>query len=241
MPKRPYFLAPITMAAPISSSQRRQRLQDGPRSVRIVKDVLRVGHWRTGEESAGASEFWNVTPAVLADLTRNFDLARSRGFRPTLQVTHNPQSDDDLLAYVDEMKVLGDRLFVAALVTPAQAKYLRSPVMKVSVRADRDWQDPKGHRYSVITTHVAVTDRPCVSGQESFRALSSGWPMCPPRTAVSARLFAQPVPTKAVALSSRAPAAPSSQAQFEDRLRRAEELAKRRGISVAAAMSFIPR
>jgi len=239
MAKRVYYLAPFTLAPATSSPQRRQRLQDGPRSVRIVKDVLRVGRWNTGADSVGVPDFWNVTPAVLAELTRNFHLASSRGFRPTLQVTHNPRNNDDLLAYIDEMKVLGDRLYVAAVVTPAQAKYLSSPVMKVSLRADGDWTDPRGNRYSLAATHVAVTDRPCVSGQDSFRVMAD-WPKCPPRTAVSARLFAQPLRSGVVALSSRVPAPQSSQAAFNERFARAEELAKRRGISVAQAMAYIP-
>lgn len=37
------------------------------------------------------------------------------------------------------------------------------------------------------------------------------------------------------------PSAPSAQALFNDRFRRAEELAQRRGISVAQAMQFIPQ
>lgn len=233
MGKRAYFLAPITMAAPISTVSRRRRLQEGPRSVRLVKDVLRIGRWKTGDDSVGFDEFWNVTPAVLHDLSRNFHLARARGFRPTLQVTHNPRSDDDLLAYIDELKVLGDRLWMSAVVTPAQAEFLRSPSMLVSVRADPDWTDPKGFRYPVVLNHVAVTDRPCVTGQQPFRVLSAGWPVNVARAST----------TRAVALSSssRATTPQSSQAAFNDRFQRAEELAKRRGISVAAAMTFIPR
>lgn len=149
---------------------------DASRSVRLVKDVLKVGRWKTGYDDAGRPEFWDVTPATLADIAINFNAMRTNGVGSNLGKTHGDENllihPDDLIAPIEAVKVAGDTLWIASYVTPEQAKYLANPAMKVSVGVVPNWQDGTGKTYSMALVHVAVTDRPVVAGQGPFLALA---------------------------------------------------------------------
>lgn len=149
---------------------------DANRSVRLVKDVLKVGRWKTGYDDAGRPEFWDVTPAVLANIATNFAAMKTNGVGSNLGKTHGDENllihPDDLIAPIEAVKVAGDTLWIASYVTPDQAKYLENPAMKVSVGVVPNWQDGRGKTYSMALVHVAVTDRPVVAGQGPFLALA---------------------------------------------------------------------
>lgn len=149
---------------------------DANRSVRLVKDVLKVGNWKTGYDDAGRPEMWTVTPAVLANIARDFDTMKANGVGSNLGKTHGDENllihPDDLIAPIEAVKVAGDTLWIASYVTPEQAKYLENPAMKVSVGVVPNWQDGRGKTYSMALVHVAVTDRPVVAGQGPFLALA---------------------------------------------------------------------
>lgn len=149
---------------------------DANRSVRLVKDVLKVGRWKTGYDEAGRPEFWDVTPAVLANIARDFHAMKTAGVGSNLGKTHGDENllihPDDLIAPIEDVKVAGDTLWIASYVTPEQAKYLENPAMKVSVGVVPNWQDGRGKTYSMALVHVAVTDRPVVAGQGPFLALA---------------------------------------------------------------------
>lgn len=149
---------------------------DANRSVRLIKDVLKVGNWKTGYDDAGRPEMWAVTPAVLANIARDFDAMKANGVGSNLGKTHGDENllihPDDLIAPIEAVKVAGDTLWIASYVTPEQAKYLENPAMKVSVGVVPNWQDGRGKTYSMALVHVAVTDRPVVAGQGPFLALA---------------------------------------------------------------------
>lgn len=151
---------------------------DANRSIRLVKDVLKVGRWKTGYDDAGRPEFWDVTPAVLANIAKDFDAMKAAGVGSNLGKTHGDENllihPDDLIAPIEAVKVAGDTLWIASYVTPEQAKYLENPAMKVSVGVVPNWQDGRGKTYSMALVHVAVTDRPVVAGQGPFLALADG-------------------------------------------------------------------
>lgn len=119
---------------------------------------------------------WSVTPAVLANIARDFDAMKANGVGSNLGKTHGDENllihPDDLIAPIEAVKVAGDTLWIASYVTPEQAKYLENPAMKVSVGVVPNWQDGRGKTYSMALVHVAVTDRPVVAGQGPFLALA---------------------------------------------------------------------
>lgn len=149
---------------------------DASRSVRLVKDVLKVGRWKTGYDDAGKAEFWDVTPAVLANIAKGFHAMKAAGVGSNLGKTHGDENllihPDDLIAPIEDVLVAGDTLWIASYVTPEQAKYLENPAMKVSVGVVPNWQDGRGKTYAMALVHVAVTDRPVVAGQGPFLALA---------------------------------------------------------------------
>ena len=151
---------------------------DANRSVRLVKDVLKVGRWKVGYDDSGRPEFWDVTPAVLNNIAKDFNAMKANGVDSNLGKTHGDDNllihPDDLIAPIEAVKVAGDTLWIASYVTAEQAKYLANPAMKVSVGVVPNWQDGRGKTYPLALVHVAVTDRPVVAGQGPFLALADG-------------------------------------------------------------------
>jgi hypothetical protein len=147
---------------------------------RIVKDVVRVGRYFLGYDAAGKERFWNITPQVLAQMAENFRQMKANGQRPNLGKTHGDLETllihpDELMAPIDDLRVVGETLWMAAYVTPDDAKYLANPARKVSIGSLPNYSDAENRRYpgdSVL--HVAVTDRPAVNGQGPFVAMADG-------------------------------------------------------------------
>ncbi len=142
---------------------------------RVVKDVLRVGRWKTGATMAGPT-FWEVKPQTLRTLADQYRLAQSRGISHNLVKGHgDPHSGavhaDDLVSPLDQVFVANDTLWVSAYVTPAEARTLCNPAQKVSVRVMEHWLDGAGRSYPLMLLHVALVDEPVVDSQGPFRQL----------------------------------------------------------------------
>lgn len=145
---------------------------------RLVKDVLRVGKWKVGEDANGNPVFWNVGKKTLDRIANNVRQAQSRGVALNLGKTHGDAvtkliHPNDLIAPYDQVIVEGDTLWISVYVTPEQARYLSNPAMKVSPGVYDNWQDGLGNIYPTQLIHVAVTDSPVVTGQGPFVALSN--------------------------------------------------------------------
>ncbi|MFH5805434.1 hypothetical protein [Alienimonas sp. DA493] len=142
---------------------------------RVVKDVIRVGTYRVRDEANGGRELdWTVTEPLLTALADAHKTARSRGFATVLGKTHgDPQTrlihPDDQIGNVGDMAVADGTLWMSAYVTPAEAKRLANPSMKVSPYILAGKADTGGHVYPARAWHVAVTDNPRVYGQGPFR------------------------------------------------------------------------
>lgn len=146
---------------------------------RIVKDVLHTGQWRVGNDPTGKPRFWEVKDGTLGEICRQYKLARSRGVSsnlywgaPTSDNQHNVSSRD-AIAPIDDLVVVGGRLYATQYVTPQQAAELSNPAHKVSVRVQPEWTDGAGHTYPLMLEHVAIVDQPVVSGQGSFFELAN--------------------------------------------------------------------
>ena len=143
---------------------------------RIVKDVLRTGRWLAGT-TGGGSSWWVVTPGTLEQVAKSFRLARGNGVAPNLIYDHGDVktgqvSGRDIIAEIDDVRVQGDTLWIAAYVTPAQARQLSLPANKVSVGVDETWHDGRGRTYRHFLAHVGVVDLPVVDSQGPFLTLS---------------------------------------------------------------------
>lgn len=144
---------------------------------RVVKDVLRVGRWKVGLDESGKPVFWNVTPQVLASLSQTTKARLASGDAINFGKSHGDEDllipTDELIAPIDDVLVSGDVLWVSAYVTPAQAEYLANPSRKVSVGVLDNYTAGDGQQYPLALAHVAVTDRPVVTGQGRFMALAN--------------------------------------------------------------------
>lgn len=144
---------------------------------RVVKDVLRLGKWKVGFDSTGQAVFWNVTPAVLAALVNTTAARMKSGDAVNLGKSHGDENllipVDELIAPIDGIQESGGVLWVTSYVTPEQARYLSNPAIKVSVGVLTDYIAGDGARYEIALAHVAATDRPVVTGQGRFLALTN--------------------------------------------------------------------
>lgn len=168
-------LAPPDFGPP-KYSRAMQSQHPGKPYTRLVKDALRVGKW-LATNSDGGQSWWQVTRQTLKDIAASFQLARRNGVAPNLIWDHgNPLtgivSGRDLLAEIDDVRVEGDTLWIAAYVTPSQARQLRLPVNKVSIGYEPLWRDGQGRPYPHFLSHVGVVDLPVVDSQGPFLTLS---------------------------------------------------------------------
>lgn len=148
---------------------------------RVVKDVLRVGKWKIGTDSAGRPQLWDVTARELATLATSHQRATARGVAMNLTKSHGNLSTgivptDELICPIDEMIVANGVLWVSCYVTPQQARYLMNPACKVSPGIWDDWSDGYGNVYPSKMLHVAVTDHPVIPGQGAFIAMTNSRP-----------------------------------------------------------------
>lgn len=149
---------------------------DAGKTERVLKDVLKVGRWKTGYDEAGRPEFWDVSPATLENIAKDFHAMKAAGVGSNLGKGHGDDNliiaSDDLIAPIADIKIANNTLWIACYVTPEEKQYLRNPARKVSVGVVPNWQDGRGKTYSMALVHVAVTDRPVVAGQGPFLALA---------------------------------------------------------------------
>lgn len=140
---------------------------------RLVKDVLRVGRWRSGQGTQ-----WTVTRDTLREIQQNTRAAIGNGNSINLCMTHGGPDGVvhplDLVAPIDQVIISGDTLYCSFYVTPKQAEMLRNPAMKVSVRATPKWTDGASKTYGTMLLHVAVCDLPVMARQDPFRDLATG-------------------------------------------------------------------
>lgn len=175
-------MKPPTLPAGFSPprfSPQQQAANPSQPMTRLVKDVLRVGRWKIGSDSAGRPQLWDVTPAVLVALATSHQRATARGVAMNLTKSHGDLRTgivptDELICPIDEMIVSGNgTLWVSCYVTPQQARYLMNPACKVSPGIWDDWIDGLGNRYATKMLHVAVTDHPVIPGQGPFVTLAN--------------------------------------------------------------------
>ena len=145
---------------------------------RVCKDVLRVGKWKVGFSESGDPIFWEVTPQVLAELELNFKKQKEKGIEHPLCWGHTEQGKADIdsrevLSQIDEVKVVGDTLWVSSYVNPVQSVSLQNTKRQVSIGSLNDYEDGEGELFpgwSLI--HVAVVEHPVVHAQDGFVQLS---------------------------------------------------------------------
>lgn len=140
---------------------------------RMIKDVLRVGTFHVGP---GA---WKVEPQTLVQMAANFAKRKQRGHAVNLVKTHGDAQSkvvhpDDILLDIDDVRIVGDEMYVSAYVDDEQHRYLSNPALKVSIRAADRWMDGDGQKYGTCLLHVAVVDQPIMGGQQPFRELANG-------------------------------------------------------------------
>lgn len=156
---------------------------DAIRTVRVVKEVLPVGKHKAGYDESGNVQYWNVDSPELAQILNDFQAQKTAGETPNLGKTHGDDDliihPDDLIAPIDDMKIVGDSLWMSSYVTPEQAEYLSNPARKTSIAVIPN-HNYAGKVYKRYVAHVAVTDRPAVPGLSTFLALAdSGGSMNP--------------------------------------------------------------
>jgi len=171
-------LPPLPNLAPARFTLADQRADLSAPRTRLVKDVLRVGRWKVGQDERGQPVWWEVTRDTLRSIAREFSLAQSRGVAQNLVWGHGDPltrivDPRDLIAPLDQVFVEGDTLWVSAYVTPEQARDLRNPARKVSVRVMENWSDGAGRHYPIMLLHVAVVDQPVLAGQGPFVDLAN--------------------------------------------------------------------
>lgn len=145
---------------------------------RVCKDVLRVGKWKVGFSESGDPIFWEVTPQVLTELELNFNKQKKKGIEHPLCWGHTEQGKSDIdsrevLSQIDEVKVVGDTLWISSYVNPVQSVSLQNTKRQVSIGSLNDYEDGEGEQFpgwSLI--HVAVVEHPVVHAQDGFLQLS---------------------------------------------------------------------
>lgn len=145
---------------------------------RLVKDVLRVGRWKEGFDGRGKPIIGEYTPEKLTTIFNNAVAMLKSGHAVNIGKNHGDDqltiATDDLISPIDDIRMENGIIWVSTYVTPAQAAYLENPAMKVSAGLYRDYPSGDGVIYRGPTMlHVAVTDRPVVTGQGPFVALSN--------------------------------------------------------------------
>lgn len=168
---------PRGFAPPRFTPQHQAENPDQPMT-RLVKDVIRLGRWKTGTDAMGRPEMWDVTPLELSELAFAHMRSAGRGVAMNLTKSHGNLATgivptDELICPIDEMIVSNGVLWVSCYVTPEQARYLMNPACKVSPGVWPDWSDGLGNRYPLRMLHVAVTDNPVIPGQGPFLALAN--------------------------------------------------------------------
>lgn len=144
-------------------------------TVRVIKDILHCGKHKIGFDEAGNQIYWTVTPQKLAEILKDFKLAKSINSPANLGKTHGNDDllihPDDLIAPVDDLRIANDVLWMSAYVTPEEAEYLKKPARLVSPAFIPNYERA-GHRFTEYLTHVAVTDRPVQTNQLPFLAMA---------------------------------------------------------------------
>lgn len=178
---------------------------------RVVKDVLRVGTWRTGWDKESKLPTFNYfTPTDLKMIEASFregqrigeasNLGKTHGIERALreieeQIKDLPEAEkrkrrkelrdalvredalihpDDILQPISNTVFDGKTLWIESYVTPEQAKYLTTNNgRKVSVGLKRNYQSGNGAVLPVWMKHVAITDRPVVTGQGNWVAMAN--------------------------------------------------------------------
>jgi hypothetical protein len=171
-------LPALPSLAPARFPPAEQRADPTAPRTRLIKDVLRVGRWKVGQDARGQPVWWAVSRNTLGEIARQFQLAQSRGIAQNLVWGHGDPATKivdprDLIAPLDQVIHEGDTLWVSAYVSPQQARELRNPANKVSVRVMENWTDGAGRHYPIMLLHVAVVDQPVLDSQGPFVDLAN--------------------------------------------------------------------
>lgn len=155
-----------------------QAANPGKALTRLIKDVLRVGRWKEGFDAQGRPIFGDYDEPKLTTILNNAVAMIASGHAINVGKSHGDEQliipPDELIAPVDAVKLSNGVLWVSMYVTPAQADYLSNPARKVSAGLYSDYPSGDAKIYAGPTMlHVAVTDRPVVTGQGPFIALSN--------------------------------------------------------------------
>ncbi|NDF13178.1 MAG: hypothetical protein EB060_10260, partial [Proteobacteria bacterium] len=130
------------------------------------KDILRVGHWRVGQDD------WHVTKDTLQEIAKNFESGRSR--RLDCPVVWNHSNDvRDRIGMVESVAVEGDTLVANFSIPEGVDESLLVNSGGVSVEVRENFCDGLGNSYPIMLTHVGIVNHPVVPGQGEFKRLMS--------------------------------------------------------------------
>lgn len=135
---------------------------------RFTKDVIRTGKFKhpiTGE-------IIDVTPERLAHWEKTFADMKRDGWDVEVTKDHG-SSADDVLGYVDNLFVDGDKLLAALTMSNDDGVKLAGSVKNVSVEIKPEYKKGDGKTYKDAISRVSIVQEPVVSGQSSFQALSA--------------------------------------------------------------------
>ncbi len=147
---------------------------------RVVKDVLRVGYFKTGWDAEKKPVYTQFTPELLAFIADQWAKANANGDLSNLCKTHGDIQmggevhPDDIIQPIERMVFDGKTLWMESYVTPEQADYLvNNHGRKVSIGLSKNYPGSNGMIYDLWTKHVAVCDRPAMGGQGKFLAMAN--------------------------------------------------------------------
>lgn len=134
---------------------------------RFIKDVCKVGRYRHPVQG------WelDVTPERLEKWVANFGAMKAAGIDVEITVDHQ-HTADAVRGYVSDMWTDGERLWAVHDFTHPDGATLARSVRNVSLEIDPAFVDGEKRVYGECVTHSSLCQKPVVSGQGEFRALS---------------------------------------------------------------------
>lgn len=132
---------------------------------RFEKDILRSGKWTVDGES------WEVTPATLAQIVRNFNLGKERGLDCPVVWNHS-QDVRDRTGIVEKLFIRGETLVGQfSLSNPdTESQVINSGGVSVEIR--EPFIDGLGNEYDLMLTHLGIVSHPVIPNQGPFKRLS---------------------------------------------------------------------
>lgn len=152
---------------------------NAPGKVRLVKDTLRAGRWRTGYDANGQPSFHDFTLSDLAKLAQRHAELKASGIpvklcwdHPPKEFTPFPQADK-CIADVADLWVAGDVLYASVYVSPETATKLTDQSWPCSPGIMWNLLDGQNRTWSGPSfLHLAVVSQGVLPAQKPFVAMS---------------------------------------------------------------------